>query len=233
MTITFPRTPALRVRSALGLASVAGALVATTMALLWSPPDANQGDVFRIIYVHVPSALTAYLAFVVVFVASIGWLWARRPIWDAIAASAAELGVLFAGLTLVSGSIWARPTWGVWWSWEPRLTLTAVMFVMYVGYLLLRSLSTDLDRRATRAAVLGIVAVVNVPIVHFAVTWWNSLHPLATVLRPGGSPGMEDRMLATYVVSLLAFALIFAWAMTERVAIELARQRRMLEAREA
>ncbi|MGH2499703.1 MAG: cytochrome c biogenesis protein CcsA [Candidatus Limnocylindria bacterium] len=220
---TFRRSLDLRVRPALAVASVATAAVATYMALAWAPPDANQGDVQRIMYVHVPSAWLAYLAFVVVFVASVGWLWSRRPAWDAVAVSSAEIGVLFTGLALVSGSIWARPTWGVWWTWEPRLLTTAVMFVMYVGYLVLRSLSTDFDRRATRAAVLGIVAVVNVPIVHLSVTWMNALHQLPSVLRPGAGPAIDDRMLATLLVGVLAFTLIYAVFLLERVRLERAR----------
>jgi heme exporter protein C len=226
-TTAFPRVLSPRIRPALALASIAGALVATAMALVWAPPDANQGEVQRIMYVHVPSAWTAYLAFLLVFLASVGWLWSRRPGFDALAVASAEVGVLFTGLALVSGSIWAKPTWGVWWTWEPRLITTAVMFVMYVGYLLLRSLSTDVERRATRAAVVGIVAVVNVPVVHLSVTWMNALHQLPTVLRPGG-PALDDRMLATLLVSVVAFTVIAAWLILSRAEIERARQDRVL-----
>jgi heme exporter protein C len=211
----------------LEIVTIASALVATGLALVWAPPDAIQGDVQRVMYVHVPSAWTAYLAFVVVFVASVGWLWTRRPVFDAIAVSSAEIGVLLTGLTLVAGSIWAKPTWGVWWTWEPRLITTAVMFVMYVGYLLLRGLSSDLETRATRAAVIGIVAVVNVPIVHLSVTWMNALHQLPSVLRPGG-PALDDRMLLTLIVGTVAFTFLYVWMMVGRVAIERARQERIL-----
>jgi heme exporter protein C len=197
------------------------------MALVWAPADAVQGEVYRIIYVHVPSAWLAYLAFVVVFLASIGWLWSKRPIFDAIAVSSAEIGVLFTGLALVAGSIWAKPTWGVWWTWEPRLITTAVMFVMYIGYLLLRGLSTDFERRATRAAILGAVLVVDVPIVHLSVLWANSLHQLPTVLRAAGSPALDGSMLLTLMVSVGAFTLIYAYLMAERVAIEVRRRERL------
>ncbi len=220
-----------RSRRWLGVASAAGAIVATAMALLWAPPDANQGDVQRVMYVHVPAAWLAYLAFVVVFLASVGWLWARRPHFDALAVASAEIGVLFTALTLVAGSIWAKPTWGVWWTWEPRLVTTAIMFVMYVGYLLLRNLSTDFERRATRAAVLGIVFVVDVPIVHLSVLWMNSLHQLPTVLRAGGPPALDQSMLVTLFVGVLAFTLIYLYFLAERVAIELARQDRVLAVR--
>lgn len=217
-----------RIRPVLALASLVSAVAASAMALVWAPPDAVQGDVQRIMYVHVPAAWTAYLAFLVVFLASVGWLWSKRPLFDALAVASAEIGVLFTGLALVAGSIWAKPTWGVWWTWEPRLITTAVMFVMYVGYLLLRELSADPDSRATRAAVVGIVAVVNVPIVHLSVTWMDSLHQLPTVLRPGG-PALDDRMLATLLAGVAAFTILYAWLMAARVALETVRQRRALE----
>lgn len=220
------------IRQPLAAASLLGAVVASVMALAWAPPDVNQGEVQRIMYVHVPSAWTAYLAFFVVFLASVGWLWTRRHVFDAIAVASAEVGVLFTGLALISGSIWAKPTWGVWWTWEPRLITTAVMFVMYLGYLLLRSLSADVEGRATRAAVIGIVAVVNVPIVHLSVTWMNALHQLPTVLRPGG-PSMDGRMLATLIVSVVAFTIIYAWLTATRADLERGRQRRLLEAQAA
>src|SRR5947209_20163866 len=151
-----PRTGARpRLVPFLGAVTLAAVVLSSAMALLWAPTDAVQGDVYRIMYVHVPAAWLAYLAFVVVFLASVGWLWSKRPWFDAVGVASAEIGVLFTGLALVAGSIWAKPTWGVWWTWEPRLVTTAVMFVMYVGYLLLRGLSTDFQRRSTLAAILG------------------------------------------------------------------------------
>jgi heme exporter protein C len=225
---TIPRGNTLpRIRPWLGIAAAASFVVASVMALFWAPTDTNQGDVYRIMYVHVPTAWLAYLAFVVVFFASVAWLWTKRPIFDAIAVSSAEIGVLFTGLCLVAGSIWAKPTWGVWWTWEPRLVTTAIMFVMYVGYLLLRGLSTDFSRRATRAAVLGVVAVIDVPIVHLSVLWANSLHQLPTVLRIAGAPSLDSAMLLTLMVSVGAFTLVYAYFMSARVSLELARQERL------
>lgn len=228
ITTTIPRTFTVRIRPALGIASVAVALLGTFLALLWAPPDANQGEVQRIMYVHVPSAWLAYLAFVVVFIASAGWLWSRRPVFDAVAVSSAEIGVLFTALALVSGSIWAKPTWGVWWTWEPRLLTTAVMFVMYLGYLLLRGLSSDPERRATSAAVVGVVAVVNVPIVHLSVTWMNAQHQLPTVLRAGGAPALDERMLLTLVANVVAFTVVYLYLLSRRVEIERARHARIM-----
>jgi len=228
METTLPRgTPMLRIRPWLGIAAAASFVVASVMALFWAPTDAVQGDVYRILYVHVPLAWLAYLAFVIVFLASVGWLWTKRPVFDAIAVASAEIGVLFTGLFLVAGSFWAKPTWGVWWTWEPRLVTTAIMFIMYVGYLLLRGLSTDFSRRATRAAVFGIIAVIDVPIVHLSVLWANSLHQLPTVLRAAGAPALDASMLLTLMVSLGAYTLIYAYLMTARVSLELGRQERL------
>jgi heme exporter protein C len=223
--------PAIRLRPWLGIVATAAAVLASYMGLVWAPTDAVQGDVYRVMYVHVPSAWLAYLAFFVVFLASIGWLWTRRPWFDALAVSSAEIGVLFTGLAIVAGSIWARPTWGVWWTWDPRLVTTAIMFVMYVGYLLLRSVSTDFERRATRAAVIGIIAVVDIPIVHLSVLWMNSLHLLPTVLRATGGPAMDASMGAALLASVVAFTLVYLALLAERMELERARQQRMLELR--
>ena len=223
--------PTIRVRPWLGRLAIAASLIATFMALVWAPTDAVQGDVYRIIYVHVPLAWLAYLAFFVVFIASLGWLWTKRPWFDALAVASAEVGVLFTGMFIIAGSIWAKPTWGVWWTWDPRLVTTAVMFMMYVGYLLLRSLSTDFSRRATRAAVLGVIAVIDIPIVHLSVLWMNSLHQLPTVLRAGGSPALDAAMGMTLGICVIAFTLVYFAFLAERMSIELDRQHRMFEAR--
>jgi heme exporter protein C len=225
--------PQVRLRPWLGIVAAALSILAMWMGLVWAPTDAVQGEVYRVIYVHVPTAWLAYLAFVVVFLASVGWLWTRRPWFDALAVASAEIGVLFTGLFIVAGSIWAKPTWGVWWTWDPRLVTTAVMFVMYLGYLLFRGLSGDFERRATRAAILGIVAVVDIPIVHLSVTWMNSQHQLPTVLRPpgSGSPSMDPAMSLTLWMSVLAFTFVYFALLGERMDLERARQKRMIEAR--
>ena len=224
-------TFAVRLRPVLGAAAAFGGIIALSMALFWAPPDAVQGEVQRILYVHVPAAWLAYLAFVVVFLASVGWLWSKKPIFDAVAVASAEIGVLFTFLTLVLGAIYAEPTWGTWWTPDPRVLTTTAMFVMYVGYLLVRSLATDLERRATLAAALGIIFVVDIPIVHLSVLWWNSTHQLPTVLRAGGNPSMEEHMLVTLMVCTFVGTLLYAYLMVERVAIERSRQHRTLEAR--
>lgn len=193
--------------------------IALATALLGVPADATQGDVQRIMYIHVPSAWLAYLAFFVTMAAGLGYLVRRDPGLDRIAVSSAEIGVVFTGLAIATGAIWGRPTWGRWWDWDPRLTTTAVLFLVYVGYLLLRSVVADPDRRARVAAVIGLVGFLNVPIVHFSVLWWRSLHQPPTVLRPG-DPSIDPLLLAQLLYSVVAFTLLYLWLLGQRVALE-------------
>lgn len=194
-------------------------VIALATALLGVPADATQGDVQRIMYIHVPSAWLAYLAFFVTMAAGLGYLVRRDPRLDRIAVSSAEIGVVFTGLAIATGAIWGRPTWGRWWDWDPRLTTTAVLFLVYVGYLLLRSVVADPDRRARVAAVIGLVGFLNVPIVHFSVLWWRSLHQPPTVIRPG-DPSIDPLLLAQLLYSVLAFTLLYLWLLGQRVALE-------------
>lgn len=186
------------------------------LAALTAPPDRIQGNLQRLMYVHVPAAWLAYLGFVITFGASAGWLWRRRPGLDRLAAASAEVGVFFTGLAIVLGSIWGKPVWGVWWTWDPRLVTTAVMFFIYLGYLALRRATLDPLARARRSAVFGLVAFVQVPIVHMSVLWWRSLHQPPTVLRPG-DPTIDHWMLATLLLNLVAFTLVFAVLLRARI----------------
>jgi heme exporter protein C len=179
-------------------------------ALGWAPPDAVQGHVQRIMYLHVPAILTAYVAILVVLVASVAYLRSRRPGWDHLAAASAELAVCFIGLAIATGSIWGKPTWGTWWTWDARLTSTALLFVIYLGYLLLRSVVEDPECAATYAAVVGILGALDVPIIHFSVQWWRTLHQPATVLRPQ-APTMDPTMLAVLLLNVVAFLGVFAY----------------------
>jgi heme exporter protein C len=203
---------------ALGWLAVLGLLVGLAAGFLYAPREAIQGNVQRIMYLHVPSVLTAYLAFVLVLLGSIGYLATRRPGWDRVAGSAGEIGVLFTGLTIVSGSIWGKPTWGTWWTWDARLTSTAVLFLVYVGYLLLRSLIDEPDARARYSAVVGILGAVNIPIVHFSVKWWRALHQPSTILGPEPSPLAWPLKIALYV-NIVAFILLFTYLLARRVEI--------------
>ncbi len=186
-----------------------GTLATAFVAGLVVPPDAVQGDLQRIMYVHVPSAWLAYLSFTVTLVASVAYLRWRSLRWDRIAGAAAEVGVVFTGLALATGMIWGKPVWGVWWTWDARLVLTAVMFFVYLGYLALRRSFDDPELRAHRSAVLGVVAVLQIPIVHFSVTWWRGLHQPPTVLRPD-NPQIDAPLLFALLMSVAAFTVVFA-----------------------
>src|SRR5262245_43886682 len=183
--------------------------------LALAPRDAVQGQVQRIMYVHVPSILAGYVAIGLVLVGSVAYLWTRQPAWDRMAAAAGELAVCFIGLTLATGSIWGKPTWGTWWTWDARLTSTALLFVIYLGYLLLRSVVEDPERAATYAAVLGVVGALDVPIIHFSVEWWRTLHQPATVLKPQ-APSMDPAMLRALLVNIVAFLATFAYLAIRR-----------------
>src|SRR5262245_20819706 len=152
-----------------GLIAVLAVISAQLLAVLTSPPERDMGHLQKILYVHVPAAWNAFIAFFVVAIASLAYLWKGQERHDLLAASAAEVGTLFTGITLLLGSIWARPTWGVWWTWDPRLTTTAVLFLTFVGYLALRSFVDDADRRAQWSAAVGILGALNVPIVYMSV----------------------------------------------------------------
>ena len=205
-------------RRALGWLAVLGLLAGLAAGFLYAPREAVQGNVQRIMYLHVPSVLTAYLAFGLVLLGSIAYLATRRPGWDRLAGSAGEIGVLFTSLTIVSGSIWGKPTWGTWWTWDARLTSVAILFVMYLGYLLLRGMIEDRERGARYAAVLGIVAALDVPLVHFSVYWWRTLHQPPSILRPGAS-ALPRVFWMVVLVNVVAFALLYAYFVMKRTRV--------------
>ncbi len=189
----------------------AAALLALAVGLVFAttaPADRLQGDLQRLMYVHVPTAWLAYLAFTVTLIGSIAWWRTRRDAWDDLAVGSAEVGVFFTGLALATGSLWGKPVWGVWWTWDPRLVTTALLFLIYLAYLGLRRGLSDPQVRARRSAILGIVAFVQVPIVHLSVVWWRTLHQPPTVLKPG-DPSMDHTMLAALMVNVVAFTLVY------------------------
>ncbi|MBM3695958.1 MAG: cytochrome C biogenesis protein [Actinobacteria bacterium] len=192
------------------LDAAAGALlVATLAAALAVPPERTMGDLARLMFVHVPAAWLAYLAFGVTLVGSAGYLATRRMKWDRLAAGSAEVGVCFNGLTIALGMIWGKSTWGVWWTWDARLVLTAIMFFVYLGYLGLRRGIADPVARARRSAWLGVLGAVQIPIVHFSVVWWRGLHQPPSVIRPGGVQ-MDDEFRIALAVAVLAFTAVYA-----------------------
>lgn len=202
-----------------GLPVAAAVLVpAGLAATMAAPPDRIQGNLQRLMYVHVPAAWLAFLAFGLTLLGSAGWLWRRQDRYDRLAAASAEVGVFFTGLAIVLGSIWGKPVWGVWWTWDPRLVTTALLFFVYLGYLALRRATLDPVLRARRSAVFGVVAFVQVPIVHLSVLWWRSLHQPPTVLRPG-DPTIDHVMLAALLLNLAAFTVLFALLLVMRIRV--------------
>lgn len=203
------RTP-ISVLAGLAVVLFVSAVVA---AFIIAPPEMEMGDVQRIFYFHVSAAWTAFLAFFVVLVASILYLRTRLTKWDILATSAAEIGVVFTTVTLLSGSVWAHSAWGTWWTWEPRMTTTLMLWLIYVAYLLLREMAEDPDRRGVFAAVFGIAAFADVPIVFMSVRWWRSLHP-AVVTEEGFN--MDPMMLPALFLSLAAFTTLFSYLLIVR-----------------
>jgi heme exporter protein C len=200
---------------ALGWLSAIFLGVGLIMAFGVAPRESTQGNVQRIMYVHPPLAWVAYVAFAVVAAASIVYLVRRRPAADRLAHASAEVGVIFTGLAIATGSIWGKPTWGTWWTWDARLTSVAILFVMYVGYLLLRDTIDDRERAARYCAVLGIVAALDMPLVHFSVYWWRTLHQPPSLMKPGGFSG-SPAILWPLLVNLVAFTLLYAYLVAKR-----------------
>jgi len=201
----------------LGIATLVGMTWLVLFGLVFSPEDQTQDSSVRILYIHVPTAWIAYLAFIVTAVSSAMYLFrsAHSLGWDRVAGASAEVGVLFMGLTLITGSLWGRLTWGVFWEWDARLTTTAFLFVTYIGYLAVRRLGGSHHARARRSAVLGLLAVLEIPLVHFSVRLWRSLHQEATVAR-AGDVKMDGLMLFSLLVGVVAFTLLYAWLVMHR-----------------
>ena len=202
----------IRVLGAVTVVALAAGLVA---GLGLAPREVTQGNVQRIMYLHVPSVWVAYVAFAVVFVASIAYLAKRADAADRLAHASAEVGVVFTGVTIATGSIWGKPTWGTWWTWDARLTSVSILFVMYLGYLLLRGMIDDRERGARYAAVLGIVAAFNIPLVHFSVIWWRTLHQPPSLMTPG--PAMPRVIITALLVNFVAFSLLYVYFVAKRV----------------
>ncbi|RJQ37369.1 MAG: cytochrome C assembly protein [Dehalococcoidia bacterium] len=194
-------------------------LLVTSLALIFFvvPTERTMGVVQRIFYWHVPLAWNSFLAFFVVFIASVAYLWKRTKNWDILASASAEVGVVFTTLFLISGSIWAKPIWGVWWTWEPRLTTALVLWLIYIAYLLVRAYASSSERGARFAAVVGIVGFLDVPIVFLSITLWRTQHPSAVIFTGGLA---DPRMILTLVVSIFTFTALYALLLVQRVAFK-------------
>jgi heme exporter protein C len=203
---------------AVGVLSLASLVTLVILGLFVAPPDAVQSDAQRLMYLHVPVAWVAYLAFGVTALASALWLWprTRSMVWDRLAGSSAELGVIFTALTLVDGSLWGKPVWGVWWAWDARLVTTAVLFFLYLGYLALRRIPSSVDARAKRCAIAALVAFADVPIVHFSVDLWRTLHQDGSVFNEELDAHIHGVMAFTLWFGVLAFTLLYVYLLDRR-----------------
>jgi heme exporter protein C len=211
-------TPVTRV---LGIATIVAIGWLVAFGLGFSPADRDQEDAVRILYVHVPTVWLAYLAFVVTAVTSAMYLFGKKHSlgFDRFAGASAEIGVVFMALTLVTGMLWGRLTWGVYWQWDARLTTTALLFVSYIGYLAVRGLGGSHEQRAKRSAVIGLLAVIEIPLVHFSVRMWRSLHQEASVLDTDGDIDMDGLMLFSLFVGVAAFTLLYVWLLLHRTRV--------------
>ncbi len=214
-----PQVTGKKRKGILGAATLVFIIAGLYWGLIKAPPDAYQGDSQRIMYLHIPSILIAYLSFFLVFVGSCLYLWKREKRDDNLAHAAAEIGVLFTALTIIEGSIWGRPTWGVWWTWDARLTLTAILLLIFIGYLMLRALVEDESRAASSAAILGIIGFLDIPLIHMSVYWWRTLHQPPSILRPDKVPweNIHPELLTALAINFVAFVLLYFYMLSLRL----------------
>jgi heme exporter protein C len=199
---------------ALGWLSVVGVVALVVMGLIVSPADIRQADSVRLMYVHVPVSTWMYVGVAITTLGSIMWLRRRTDGWDALAASAAEITTVLVGLSLVTGMVWGRPTWGVYWVWDARLTSTAILFVLLLGYQALRRYPTDAASRSRMSAVLGLLLLPNAAVIHYSVDWWRSLHQGPTIKRLDAT--IEGSMLFTLFLGFVVFGVLGAWLLVHR-----------------
>lgn len=216
---TGPLTTGSRTTRVLGLLALAALAALVLFGLILSPADVQQGEAVRILYVHVPSATLSYTGCALCTVGSIVFLWRRSRWWELVAYSAAEVATVFTAITLVTGMLWGRPTWGVYWVWDARLTSTAMLMLLLLGYLAVHRLDAEYQVRAKRAAIVGLLLFPNVIIVRQSVQWWRTLHQKPTLFANGLDSRIEGLMLFSLFVGFIALALVFAWLLIHRFRI--------------
>ncbi len=206
--------------------TIAGALavfaliaITTYLAFFYAPIERSMGVIQKIFYLHLPSAFTAFLAMGVCFTANMLYVFRREQKWDWLGVSAAEVGLAFISVVLITGPIWAHPVWGIWWAWDARLTLTFVLWLLYIAYLLLRSMVEEQVKRALLSAIFGIFAFLDVPLVYFSIRWWRTQHPQPVILGGPGS-GLEPRMRVAYLLVWGAFTGLMILLLRSRYKLE-------------
>jgi heme exporter protein C len=219
-----------------GLVTLAWILISLYLIFIFAPNEANMGNVYRIIYIHVSSGWSAFVGYFLVFLGSVRYLWKRSPAADDLAYAAAEVGFVYCSCVLITGPLWAKPVWGIWWTWDARLTLTFVLWLLFVAYLLLRSFFVNPGQAALLSAVVGIIGFADVPIDYMAIRWWRTQHP-QPVIMGGPNSGLPPRMEITLFVTAGAFLCLFFYLLRQRLALgsaerELRQLRRELAATE-
>jgi len=192
--------------------------IALYMVFIYAPIENIMGIVQKIFYFHVSSAWISFMGFSVTFICSILYLYTNKPLFDYVAYSSVEISLTFCTIVLITGPIWAKPIWFVWWTWDPRLTTTLILWFIYVGYIMLRKFIEDEEKKARFSAALGIIGFIDVPIVFFSIRWWRTIHP--NVIQKGGG-GIAPEMMNTLLLSILAFTLLYISFIIKRVRIEL------------
>lgn len=209
----------MKLQTITGVLAIIGLTLMLMMVFFWSPLESSMGMVQKIMYIHVPSAWTSFLAITVAFIFSILYLWKRSELFDVIALSSVEIGVIFCGLALLTGSIWAKPTWNTYWTWDARLTTTLILFLIFSGYLLLRRFSEFGEQQARLSAVVAIIGFLDIPLIHLSVVWWRTIHQPSTVFSK--KPGViDDQILVTLIFSVSVFSIIYLFLLLTRVALE-------------
>ncbi len=203
----------------LGTLGVATFIMLYWMVFFYVPTESTMGIVQRIFYIHVPAWWVAFLAFAIVGLCSAVYLWLGDERLDRAAVTAAEAGMVFTTIGLLTGPLWGRVAWGTWWTWEPRLTLALILWFIYLGYFLVRRSTVNPEQGKRFAAVVGVIGVLDIPLIHVSVTWLRSLHPEAVILNPDAPMNLDGSMGATFGVGLLAFTLVFACLFLARYAV--------------
>jgi len=194
--------------------------ISAWMAFYWAPVEHSMGIVQKIMYIHVPASWVTFFAFSVIFFCSIAYLWKREEKFDVVAASAAEIGIVFCALSIATGSIWGKPTWNTYWTWDARLTTTLILLLIYAGYLLLRYFIDESDRRARYAAILGIIGFPDIFLIHLSVKWWRTLHQPSTMFSTKPTSVIDTTFAVTLWVSVLSFTLLFLYILLKRIELE-------------
>lgn len=205
-----------KIVKSIDILAIVSIIIALYFAFIYAPTEAIMGAVQRIFYFHVSAAWIAFFAFFVTFLCSIVVLITNNYFYDDIAESSAEIGIIFCTIVLITGPIWAKPAWGKWWTWDPRLTTTLILWFIYIGYLMLRQFVEEEDKRAKFSAALGIIGFIDVPIVFLSIRWWRTIHP--NVLQQGGG-GLHPDMKTALIVSVIAFTFLYISMLIKRVTI--------------